>query len=251
MSPGYVTAPDHVSAVDLGLSTMIVNYRTGNVETLIGPAARWWAGLSATGDPKVPTALDTASASTVLGHLHEAGFLVPTQQPLPWPAPVAGPPWVPSWGTHELAAGRTETPCVPLSAMLRAALALAVVLGVLAFGRTQARMARLTRLLAWATRWTTRPATTEHARQVVHAVRRAGLLAPGRVACLEESAAVTLALSTSRYRVTWCHGVAADPIRLHAWVETGNRKPVAEPPSTARFTALRIIPEHNHGGESN
>lgn len=251
MNRRYVTAPDHVSAADLGPATVIVNYRAGNVETLIGPAARWWAELSATGDPDAPTGLDTASIRTLLGRLHADGFLVPTRRPRPWPAPVAGPPWVPSWGTHELAAGRAELPRVPLGPAVRAGLALAAVLGVLTFGRTRARMARLTRLLTWATRWATRPATAEHARQLVHAVRRAGLLAPGRVACLEESAAVTLALAASRHRVTWCHGVAADPIRLHAWVETDNRQPVAEPPSTARFTALRTIPEHNHGGESN
>ncbi|MGH3830725.1 MAG: lasso peptide biosynthesis B2 protein [Pseudonocardiaceae bacterium] len=40
--------------------------------------------------------------------------------------------------------------------------------------------------------------------------------------------------------VTWCHGVAADPIRLHAWVETDSQ-PVAEPKSTTRYTVLRII----------
>lgn len=250
MNPRFVTMPDHVAAVDLGPATVLVNYRTGAVETLIGPAARWWAELSATGDPHTTSGLDVAFARALLGELHAAGLLVPTSWRRPWPTPVAGPPWVPSWGTCELSAGHAEPPRVPVGVTMRAGLALVVVLGVLTLGRTRTRMARLIRLLTWATRWATRPTTAEHAHQLIHAVRRAGLLAPGRVACLEESAAVTLALAASRYRVTWCHGVAADPIRLHAWVETDNRQPVAEPPSTARFTALRTIPQHNHGGES-
>ncbi len=116
-------------------------------------------------------------------------------------------------------AGRTPIPPVPYRALPLAAVALVVVLAVAHVGPAQFRMARITRLLARAT-WRTlgRPASADQARQAVHAVRRVGLLAPGRVACLEESAAVTLMLALFRQRVTWCHGVAADPICLHAWV---------------------------------
>ncbi|MGH3827386.1 MAG: lasso peptide biosynthesis B2 protein [Pseudonocardiaceae bacterium] len=129
-----------------------------------------------------------------------------------------------------------------------AAGALAVVLAVMQSGRPAARMARLTRLLERAARRTLGPATADRARQAVHAVRRVGLLTPGRVACLEESAAVVLMLAASRQGVTWCHGVTvsrchgvtADPIRLHAWVETAGQ-PVAELKSTTRYTVLRII----------
>ncbi|WP_410595505.1 lasso peptide biosynthesis B2 protein [Amycolatopsis sp. lyj-23] len=53
-----------------------------------------------------------------------------------------------------------------------------------------------------------RPAPS--AQRAIHAVRRAGLLAPGRVTCLEESAAVLVLLAASRQRVTWCHGASAD-----------------------------------------
>lgn len=77
-SPPYVTAPDYVSVADLGLVTVIVNYRTGNAETLIGPAARWWAEPAATGDPDTPTVLDAASARTLLSQLRAAGLIVPT-----------------------------------------------------------------------------------------------------------------------------------------------------------------------------
>ncbi|APU15584.1 lasso peptide biosynthesis B2 protein [Actinoalloteichus fjordicus] len=250
MSTQHITVPDHVRAADVGPATVIVNYRTGNVEILIGPAARWWAELAITGNPDAPGALDAASARTLLGQLGAAGLIVPTRRPRPWSPPVAGPPWVPSWGTHELAAGRAEPVRAPLGVTMRAGLALAVVFGVLGGGRGRTRMARLTRLLTWAARCATDPASAEHARQAVHAVRRAGLLAPGRVACLEESAAVALLLAVSRQRVTWCHGVAADPVRLHAWVETDDGHPVAEPPSTLRFTALRTIPVRNLGDEN-
>jgi hypothetical protein len=247
----YVTAPGHVTAVDLGPATVIVNYRTGSVETLIGPAARWWDELAATGDTDAPVALDADSASTLLGQLRAAGLIVPARQRRPWPAPVVGPPWEPSWGTHELAAGYADPPRVPPGLAVRSCLALAVVHVVLAFGTRRARMARLTGLLTWATtRYATRPADTERARKTVHAVRSAGLLMPGRVACIEESAAATLALAVSGQRVTWCHGAAADPLRLHAWVETDSREPVAEPPSTLRCAVLRTIPARDHGGEN-
>jgi hypothetical protein len=106
-------------------------------------------------------------------------------------------------------------------------------------GHRKRAMARLIALLRRAMARTTRPATNAEA---VHAVRQAGLFLPGRLACLEESVAVVLMLAASRRRVTWCHGVAADPVRLHAWVETSHGEPVAEPPSTLRYTTLLTVP---------
>ncbi len=72
-------------------------------------------------------------------------------------------------------------------------------------------------------------------------MRRFGLFSPMRVACLEESVAAALALALLGRGVRWCHGVIADPIRLHAWIEAEGR-PVAEPDSTRRCTALLTIP---------
>jgi hypothetical protein len=245
MSP-YVTAPEHVATCDLGPATVLVNYYTGDVQTLYGPSARWWVELAATGDPATPTALDARSARSLLGQLHTAGLLVSTDQPRPWSAPVAGQPIVPSWGTYEAQAGRIPIPRVPYRVLPVAGVALAVVLAVTHVGRASRRMDRLSRLLGWAARRTLGPAAADRARQAVYAVRRVGLLATGRVACLEESAAVVLTLAASRQRVTWCHGVAADPIRLHAWVETDSQ-PIAEPESTLRYTALRTIRELTQG----
>lgn len=240
MTPRHVTVAEHVSAVDLGPATVLVDYRTGQVQVLTGPPARWWAELAASGDTATPSALDASSARALLGQLHAAGLLASTPSPRPWSAPVSGRPITPSWGTQEVPAGRVPTPRVPFRVATVAAVALAVVLTVTYLGKARARMARLTRLLRWAARLTVGPAPAERAHQAVYAVRRAGLLAPGRVACLEESAAVVLMLATSRQRVTWCHGVAADPIRLHAWVETDGQ-PVAEPESTQQYTPLRTI----------
>ncbi|MFF7008310.1 lasso peptide biosynthesis protein [Streptomyces fimicarius] len=50
-----------------------------------------------------------------------------------------------------------------------------------------------------------------------------------------------------RLSVAWCHGIAADPVRLHAWVQTVDGASVAEPPSTLAYTpALTIGARHQH-----
>lgn len=244
----YVTSPDDISACDLGPATVLVNYRTGDVHTLYGPSAQWWAKLTATGDAAAPTVLDAASAQALLGQLHAVGLLVAVARPQPWPTPMAGQPLMPSWGTHEVQAGRISVAHVPYRVLPVAAVSLAAVLAVAHTGLASTRMARLMRLIGWAAQRTFGPASPDRVLHAVHAVRRVGLLAPGRVACLEESAAVVLMLAAFRQRVTWCHGVAADPIRLHAWVETDGG-PVAESESTHRYTRLREIPERRPGDD--
>lgn len=248
MSASYVTAPPHVAACDLGqdTATVLVNYRSGGVHTLIGPAARWWAELATTGDPSQPTTLPAREAAALISQLRDAGLLIDSRAPRPWTAPVAGTPWRLSFGTQELQAGRAPLPQVSLRTLARAVVAVTVVLAARHLGRERCSMARLLRLLAWAQGRCRSWAADEHAEQAVHAVRRIGMLVPGRVACLEESAAAVLLLALSRLRVHWCHGVAADPIRLHAWVET-DHGPVAEPASTARYTQIRTIPNRNQG----
>jgi hypothetical protein len=72
-------------------------------------------------------------------------------------------------------------------------------------------------------------------------VRNVASVLPFRVACLEETAAAMLVLALTGRRAGWCHGVAADPIRLHAWI-TLDGQPVAEPASTARYIPLLQIP---------
>jgi hypothetical protein len=245
-----VTAPAHVAACDLGrdTATVLVHYRSGGVHTLIGPSARFWAELAATGDLSRTTMLTAPDTERLVSQLRAAGLLICSPEPRPWAAPVAGQPWRLSFGTEELQAGRTPLPPVPLRVLSRAAVAVTVTLAARHLGSPRSSMARLLRLLTWAHGRCRRPATAEQAAQAVHAIRRVGALVPGRVACLEESAAAVVLLAASRLRVHWCHGVAADPIRLHAWVET-DHGPVAEPASTARYTPIRTIPDSNQGRE--
>ncbi|MER6530069.1 lasso peptide biosynthesis B2 protein [Streptomyces sp. NPDC001508] len=80
------------------------------------------------------------------------------------------------------------------------------------------------------------PATTSQARYAVRAVRWAARLLPMRRACLEDSAAAALLLTVARHRAEWCHGVALDPVRLHAWIADPEGEPVEEPADTALYT---------------
>jgi hypothetical protein len=58
---------------------------------------------------------------------------------------------------------------------------------------------------------------------------------PWRVACWEEAAAATVTLRWAGYRAAFRHGVAIDPVRLHAWIEVGGR-PVAESDDITDYT---------------
>ncbi|KZB80065.1 lasso peptide biosynthesis B2 protein [Amycolatopsis regifaucium] len=64
-------------------------------------------------------------------------------------------------------------------------------------------------------------AATEEAAAMVCMVEKAAGLFPGRVACLEQSLAAVFTAALSRRRLTWVMGVAEDPYRFHAWVESG------------------------------
>ncbi|HKR52259.1 MAG TPA: lasso peptide biosynthesis B2 protein [Pseudonocardiaceae bacterium] len=242
MNHQFVTAPEHIAACDLGPVTVLVDYSAGTTLSLLGPASPWWSALAATGDGQAPTTLDTRSVRYLLTRLLAAGFLTPTSTPRPWSAPQPGQPWAPSWGVQEVSAGRAPLPRVPRSSLALAVAALGAVLLAEHAGHRKQAMARLIAILRTATVRTTRPATDAEARRAVHAVRQVGLFLPGRLACLEESVTVVLMLAVSRLRVNWCHGVAADPVRLHAWVETSHGEPVAEPPSTLRYTTLLTVP---------
>ncbi|MEW1865980.1 lasso peptide biosynthesis B2 protein [Streptomyces sp. NPDC088194] len=58
---------------------------------------------------------------------------------------------------------------------------------------------------------------------------------------VEESVAAVLLLGARRLGVRWCHGIASDPIRLHAWVQTEDGADVAEPSSTCAYTPVLTI----------
>ncbi|MFF6793228.1 lasso peptide biosynthesis B2 protein [Streptomyces filamentosus] len=153
-------------------------------------------------------------------------------RPGPTTAPAA------SWGSTEHPAGLTRPPGAwsPL-----AAAALFLVLAVKRAGPRRTAMRRVLRIVRAAHSVTVRPAGTRQAASAVGAVRRAAWSSPDRTACLEESAAAVLLLALRRRSVVWHHGVAPDPVRLHAWIATHDGAPVAEPASTrACTTALTI-----------
>ncbi|MFI5616818.1 lasso peptide biosynthesis B2 protein [Streptomyces sp. NPDC051567] len=63
-----------------------------------------------------------------------------------------------------------------------------------------------------------------------------------RWACLEQSVAAALLLAVTGVRGEWRHGVAGDPVRLHAWIVDRNGCPVDEPPDTALY-AVTYTPD--------
>ncbi|OON72649.1 hypothetical protein B1H18_29235 [Streptomyces tsukubensis] len=122
-----------------------------------------------------------------------------------------------------------------------------MVLAITRLGSRRATMRRITNVLRSAASTCRQPATHDQAEAAVHAVRRVGWYSPARTACLEESAAAVLLLASRRLSATWCHGVAPDPIRLHAWVQTDDGVAAAEPSSTLAYTpALTIGARHQH-----
>lgn len=238
---GYVHPPEYVAACDLGPVTVLVNYRTGATQGLTGAAAAWWAELASHGATGATTALDMGTAEKWTARLIAAGMLRPSERPLPWEPPVPGQPWQPSWGTQELEYGYHGFPEVPKPYLALASVALVLTLATRVSGPRGQAMHRLTRLVRRTHSSIRAAAGLRQAEHAVYAVRRVGLTIPARVACLEESVAAVLTLAALGRGAVWCHGVAGDPVALHAWVETHSGEPVAEPPSTGRFCTLRTI----------
>ncbi|RDG35929.1 lasso peptide biosynthesis B2 protein [Streptomyces corynorhini] len=239
-TPRFATSPGHVHAVDFGHVLVLIDYRSGLVQCLLPVAALQWRDAARTGclalmAPELATCLLTA------------GLLLPTPAPESWPAPISGGPAPASWGSAEHPAGVDRPPAVACRSRVKAAGALAAVFAVKRVGSAGSAMLRITTTLRAAASTCRRAATPAEAHAAVLAVRYAGWDFPGRTACLEESAAVTLFLASRRLAVTWCHGVAPDPVRLHAWIQTVDGMPVAEPSSTLAHTpVLTIGAPHRH-----
>ncbi|MFD8609603.1 lasso peptide biosynthesis B2 protein [Streptomyces sp. NPDC059631] len=237
--PRFVTAPRHVRALDFGHVLVLIDYRSNHVQCLFPAAAVHWTATARTGRLDImPAALAT--------QLLTSGFLVPKPAATPWSSPVVGPPAAPSWGGAEHPAG-TSRPRASSRHGATAAAALTSVLAIKAAGPQRYAMQRVTTALNAAASTCRRPATPAQATDAVLAVRRACWYSPTRTACLEESAATVVLLAARQLSITWCHGVAPDPVRLHAWVETEDGIPVAEPASTLAYTpALTIGGRHQH-----
>ncbi|MFD3920172.1 lasso peptide biosynthesis B2 protein [Streptomyces sp. NPDC058595] len=211
--------PQIYTAVLPGGAAALMDVRTGKGQWrhLNSTAARLWNHL-ASGVP-FEQALDDltdyysnqggdgdairADLSALAGHLHDAGLLTARTSPAPNAAiPTVRPP-VPA-----------DT---PLTGADRAAatLALATALALLRCAPIRTSVA-LARALARIPR---PPATPAQADVLLHAVRRAARLWPGRAACLEESLALYLVALLRGYRVTWAIGARTAPAAAHAWTE--------------------------------
>ncbi|WP_424213530.1 lasso peptide biosynthesis B2 protein [Streptomyces sp. BI20] len=234
--PAFATAPAHVRAVDFGHVMVLIDYRTGRVHCLLPEAGARWRAAAATGR------LEHMAPGAARQFLR-AGLLAPTPTATPWTAPVAAAAPEASWGSTEHAAGLVRPPRGPSTA---ASWALAAVFAVKRAGPAPTAMHRLTTAVRSAASTCRRPATAAEASRAVEAVRRAGWRSPGRTACLEESAAAVFLLAARRLSVTWCHGVAVDPVRLHAWVQTGDGTTAAEPDSTRAYTPVLTIGDPHH-----
>ncbi|WP_330316527.1 lasso peptide biosynthesis B2 protein [Streptomyces platensis] len=234
----FATAPAHVRALDFGHITVLLNYRNGHVQCLLPAVATLWRNTAATGR------LDLMP-SVLVNRLLATGLLVRSVTPIPWPAPLPAKTATASWGSAEHPAGALRP--APTRTTAGATAALAMVFAIKRLGSPNATMHRLTTALRRAVSTCRQPATHDQAQAAVLAVRRAGWYSPARTACLEESAAAVLLLAARRLSTTWCHGIAPDPVRLHAWVQTDRGAPAAEPPSTLAYTAaLTIGARHQH-----
>lgn len=213
-------------------ATLVVDYRTGQVRLL------------STGRDQDETDAGSATAAyPVADRIRDA--LGPEGGGTRSVRVVPGKPPTLSFGADENEAGlalSTDVRPKPMETIVTAA-ALAAVLLLKASGTRERTMRRLTTLLSGVALLPIRRATVGEAERGVLLVRRMGRWFPGRVACLEESVAATVALALIGRSVTWCHGVASDPVRLHAWVKAQVGVPAAEPTSTGRYTILRTIPE--------
>ncbi|MEU7638779.1 lasso peptide biosynthesis B2 protein [Streptomyces sp. NPDC039016] len=153
--------------------------------------------------------------------------------------PVAGtvvpiPPTAPTWGTTEARATLAPTGYAPQRWRLAAIPAVLLTAAIRTCGPRRRRFRRLVQL-ACSGRLLT-PATSAQAKYAVRAVRRASYAMPTGWACLEESTAAAVLLALAGRRAEWRHGLATDPVRLHAWLVDAQGKPVEEPQDTLLYT---------------
>ncbi|QDY77096.1 lasso peptide biosynthesis B2 protein [Streptomyces qinzhouensis] len=193
----------HTRTAIIDHAGVVIDYRTGSTTVLTGASLVHWLDV-----------LDHTAA----------------------PAPVTVRPSAISWGADESPACLTPCPRPPWRWALAATVLLLCTLSIRHLGRPGTRFGRLVRL-AEAGR-NLPPPPREQAALAVRSVRWAARTLPARVACLEESTAASLLLACCGRGGVWRHGIATDPIRLHAWVCDVHDRPVEEPDRTDDYTPL-------------
>ncbi|MGH3930641.1 MAG: hypothetical protein ACRDTF_11765, partial [Pseudonocardiaceae bacterium] len=122
----YLTCPGHIRSVHFGHAVVIVDARTGQVETLLGTAQRLWLALAGTGNVQAAARAADLDVQQV-GHLADGlladGLLEATSTPRPWEVAL-GAVTAPSWGTQEVPAGLPPTRSLPRGQLVLAAAAL-------------------------------------------------------------------------------------------------------------------------------
>jgi Transglutaminase-like superfamily len=238
----HLICPTHVKSADVGSAIVVLDIRTGVVEVISGWGRILWleqvCGARPEGAVGWP-AMSSQDRDSLTRQWCSTGLLVEAETAQEWEMPTV-PPTRPSWGTQEVPAALPPRLRLSTSRALQAGLACGTVLIVRAAGRRCRAFARLLRVITLLAHLTWRPATAEQASQRLHWVRSFASILPCRFACLEETAAAVLLLALRGRGVGWCHGIAADPIRLHAWLVVEGR-PVAEPDSTNRYAPLLSI----------
>lgn len=142
----------------------------------------------------------------------------------------------PSWGTMEVSAVLPHQWPVPARWRAAAIPAVLITSAVRMIGPSSGRFSRLVWLSCCGRRLP--PATHGQALYAVRAVRWASRWLPARWACLEQSAAAAVLLAGIGHRAEWRHGVATDPVRLHAWIADQEGRPVEEPAETSLYTPI-------------
>jgi Transglutaminase-like superfamily len=185
--------------------------------------------------------VDDKMIDTVISRLLDQALLRAVDAANHWPTPVHVPIPPASWGSNEVPVRLKMPAASAWRWQVPAAVALLITLTSRCLGGRTRRFARMLAIARLASRWPARPAVRADAEQATRAIRYAARVIPARVACLEESIAAMLALALMGKRVNWCHGIATDPIRFHAWIEVGGQ-PVDEPSSTSLCTPVLRIP---------
>lgn len=228
--PSSFSPAPHLRLVLFPDTCVVLNVEKGTVLLLSEEAGRIITHLRSVEGAAPPGSLYPAQEQTLVA-LVDAGVLIQGGDGHPWDRVRQGVPASPSWGTQDSPAALPLIPRAPLRWYVLGSLALLVVLG----GGLGSRRSAFVRTRGLVQR--TKTGTADHATAVraAHAVRRTGRLLPLRVACWEEAAATTLALRWAGHRTAFRHGVATDPVRLHAWIEVGGR-PVAESDDITDYT---------------
>ncbi|WP_354595846.1 lasso peptide biosynthesis B2 protein [Jiangella alba] len=138
-----------------------------------------------------------------------------------------------SWGTQEALTVLVDPAWTPPLWRLAAVPAVMTTIGAKLLGRRSRRFSRMVRLACVARRLS--PATDQQARRAVLAVRWLSPALPMRWACLEQSTAAALLLALMGRRAEWRHGIAVDPVRMHAWIADRAGCPVEESTAVSSY----------------